>query len=69
MEFSLRPWSSLIFVLKYLLLIANTSSSCGWLVAFSHLEGPSGPLDPTPLPQVTVDIDPSFIVINETLEK
>ena len=25
--------------------------------------GPSGPLDPNPLPQVTVDIDPSFIAI------
>ena len=32
-------------------------------MALGHLEGPSGPLDPTPLTQVTVDIDPSFIVM------
>ena len=31
-------------------LTAPTSSSCGELVAFSHLVGPSGPPDPTPVP-------------------
>ena len=40
-----------------------TSSSCRGLVAFGHLEGPLGPLNPTPSPQVTVDSDPSFIVM------
>ena len=29
-----------------------TSSSCGGLVAFGHLEGPAGPPDPTPSHQV-----------------
>ena len=35
-------------------LLVPNSSSCGGLVAFGHLEGPSGPLDPTPL-----DLQPS----------
>ena len=34
----------------YSALRAPTSSSCGGLVAFCHLEGPSGPPNPTPLP-------------------
>ena len=54
---------SIVLTRRYDTLQAPTSSSCGGLVAFGHLEGPSGPLDPIPLPQVTVDIDPSFIVI------
>ena len=33
---------------------APTSSSCGGLVACGHLEGPLGPPDPTPSPQVTI---------------
>ena len=34
--------------------MAPTSSSCRGLVVYGHLEGPSGPMDPTTLPQVTV---------------
>ena len=39
---------------RYGTLQVPTSSSCGGLVTFSHLEGPLGPLAPTPLPKATV---------------
>ena len=46
--------SKYLFTRRYGGLRPPTSSSCGGLVAFGHLEGPSGPPDPTPSHQVTV---------------
>ena len=50
----LRHFSKYQRTRSYGTLWAPTSSSCGGLVAFSRLEGPSCPLDTTPPPQVTL---------------
>ena len=39
------PYLLVYYTRRYGILWAPTSSFCGGLVAFSHLEGPSGPLD------------------------